>query len=305
MPESHFRVRVLGLNLRSRPETTPSTRLAVLPQGHRVERLSEAPDPDWWQVATTLGGTTVEGFVAHRFLDPASDPAPDPADPVVADVPAVHLAEAPGTTRARAGGRAFPLGEAGWPDRPAGSAAQKAAALTAIVEWLAVDDPQHLRYQRQGSTTFCNIYAHDYCYLAGAYLPRVWWNGPALQRLAVGETPVVKYGTTVRELNANSLFDWLTAFGPSFGWQRIFDPAELQRAANEGAVCIACAQRVQLDQSGHIVAVVPETDDHRALGNAQVTTPLQSQAGWINFRYGTPRGWVDPNFRDRGFWRIA
>lgn len=183
-----------------------------------------------------------------------------------------------------------------------GNAADRAAGLAAIVEWLAVDDPQHLRYQRQGSTTFCNIYAHDYCYLAGAYLPRVWWSGPALLRLAQGETLESRYGTTVSELNANSLFDWLGTFGPSFGWRRVFEPAEIQHAANQGRVCLLCAQRTQLNRSGHISAVVPETEEQRALGIAQVSTPLQSQAGWTNFRYGTARWWLDPKFRDSGFW---
>lgn len=303
MPDTRFRVHVLGLNLRSRPEVTPSTRLAVLPQGHEVEKLSVASDPEWWQVATTLGGTAVQGFVAHRFLEPAPEPEPGP---VALAVPAVHLGEdRPDVTRAQSGGRAFPLGEAGRPARAAGSPAEKAAALGAIVDWLAVDNPQHLRYQRHGSTTFCNIYAYDYCYLAGAYLPRVWWTGTALQRLAAGEVPAVKYGSTVSELNANSLFDWLKAFGPTFGWRRVFDPDEIQKAANDGVVCIICGQRVQLERSGHIVAVVPETGDHRALGGSQVTTPLQSQAGWNNFRYGTPRWWLDSKFRDSGFWLVG
>lgn len=303
MPGTRFRVHVLGLNLRSRPEVAPSTRKAVLPQGHEVEKLSVASDPEWWEVATTLGGTPVGGFVVHRCLEPVPEPEPEP---VALEVPPVHLGEdRPDVTRARQAGRAFPLGEAGRPARPGGGTAERVAALGAIVEWLAVDNPQHLRYQRQGSTTFCNIYAYDYCYLAGAYLPRVWWTGPALQRLAAGEVPAVKYGSTVSELNANSLFDWLNAFGPTFGWRRVFDPGELQGAANEGAVCIICAQRTQLERSGHIVGVVPETPEHRALGGGQVTTPLQSQAGWSNFRYGTARWWVDSKFRDSGFWLVG
>lgn len=208
-------------------------------------------------------------------------------------------------TRQHDGGRAFPLGEPGRPVRTGASAEEKAASLGAVIEWLGVDDPTHRRYPRQGSTTFCNIYAYDYCHLAGAYLPRVWWTGPALVRLGAGQAVEPLYGKTVEELNANRLLDWLIGFGPSFGWQRVFDAAELQAAANVGEVCVICAQRVQSGSPGHISAVVPETTTHRAARTSQSTTPLQSQAGWNNFRYGTPRWWKDPKFREFGFFRHA
>lgn len=85
---SRFRVRVLSLNLRSRPEVVPSTRLAVLSEGQVVERLAEADEPDWWRIAARVDGSRVEGFVAHRFLEPASEPVPTPS---TLEVPAVHL----------------------------------------------------------------------------------------------------------------------------------------------------------------------------------------------------------------------
>lgn len=49
-----FRVTAAQLNFRSAPEVRPGTRLAVLPQGQRVEKLADTPLPDWWRVATTL-----------------------------------------------------------------------------------------------------------------------------------------------------------------------------------------------------------------------------------------------------------
>lgn len=302
MPEPRFRVTATALNLRSAPVIEPSTRLAVLPHGHQVARLAvAADDPDWWRVATHLGGTPVEGFVAHRFLAPVDDFEPPPP---VAGLPPAHLRQdRPDITRRRDGGRAYPLGEAGRPRRRGATAAERAAELTAIVDWLGVDDPAHRRYPRQGSTTFCNIYAYDYCYLAGVYLPRVWWTGPALNRLGAGETVMPLYGDTVRELTANELFDWLLGFGPAFGWRRLFDETALQESANAGEVCVICAQRVRREQSGHITAVVPEVAGREALRRgATVTTPLQSQAGWNTIRYGTPHWWSAEKFREAGFW---
>ena len=70
------------------------------------------------------------------------------------------------------------------------------------------------------------------------------------------------YGTTVSELNANSLYNWLEEFGSDFGWRRTLDVTELQNAANAGQVALICGQRTELNQPGHICLVVPETAEH-------------------------------------------
>ena len=80
------------------------------------------------------------------------------------------------------------------------------AELGAILEWLAPDDVRHTRYQPRDHATFCNVYAHDYCHLAGVYLPRVWWTAGAIERLAGGERVAPRYAQTVDELRANDLF---------------------------------------------------------------------------------------------------
>lgn len=306
MAGTSFVVDRLGLNLRSQPRQTSTNILAVLPQGHQVEKLAEAVDPFWWQVRTTVGGTEVEGFVAGAMLAPAGGaaaPAPLPA----IQIPPAHLAEdRPSVKRATTGGWAYPLGEPGRPPRASGNPASRAAALIAIVDWLDVESGIHLRYRRSGTVTYCNVYAADYCYLAGAYLPRVWWNGAALLRLGAGEDVQASYGATVEELTANRLFDWLRHFGPTFGWTRVFDLDQVQAAANSGEICIACAQRAELSRPGHITAVVPEAAANTAARTAdRVTAPLQSEAGWGNHRYASRRWWVDPKFREVGFWRNA
>lgn len=61
--------------------------------------------------------------------------------------------------------------------------------------------------------------------------------------------------------------------------------------------------------SGHIVVVVPETAGNRAQRNGEggVIAPLQSQAGAVNFRYGTGKiiGGKLNGFADSAFWLHA
>lgn len=300
---SPFEVAALGLNLRSAPKVASGNIRAVLPQGQRVERVAVATE-DWWQVRLVLRGVLVEGFVASRYLEPTPADAAPEQPMLTPGIPAAHLEkDRPEVTRDSSSGRAYPLGEAGRPPRPAGEPTTRAGALTSIVEWLDVANPDHRRWAREGNATFCNVYAHDYCCLAGAYLPRVWWTGPALAQLTRGGLLVPRYGATVRELNANGLFDWLVEFGGAFGWSRTFDLDALQDQANRGAVALVSAQRRQLDQPGHIVAVVPETEATPALRvDGRVVAPLQSQAGRENHRYSTLRWWTAAKFREVGFW---
>jgi hypothetical protein len=68
---------------------------------------------------------------------------------------------------------------------------------------------------------------------------------------------------------------------------------------------IIVARRKIDGKSGHIVAVVPETDRERAKKNREglVTAALQSQAGSVNFRYGRGRAerWAGEQFADSAF----
>ncbi|MEO8097304.1 MAG: hypothetical protein ABI811_06340 [Acidobacteriota bacterium] len=170
--------------------------------------------------------------------------------PIPKSIPAVHLTEnRDSATRQSQTTRAFPLGE---PNRPS-----RATGLDAIVRYLDVEHSP--RYQRTPASTFCNIYACDYCYLAGAYLPRVWWTSTALASFAQGRDVAVKYGVTVAELSANALYDWLRDFGPTFGWTQTTSLDVLQSAANAGQVAVICVQAAVLSRPGHITAVIPES----------------------------------------------
>ena len=223
-------------------------------------------------------------------------------------LPEAHLQrERADVTRARDGGRAYPLGEVDRPARTARDAPGRAAALGQIVDYLGAAHPAHLRYQARTGMTFCNIYAADYAFLANTYLPRVWWTDTALRRLTLGATLEAVYGQTVRELNANAVHDWLDEHGVAFGWVREIDLTLLQTAANAGEVCVIVAQRRDLNRSGHISVVVPEQGADRARRSAdgEVLRPLESQAGTRNFarEVSASAWWVGKRFQAFAFWR--
>ena len=71
------------------------------------------------------------------------------------------------------------------------------------------------------------------------------------------------YEKTIDEQRANDLFRWLRDFGPRFGWRQTGTPTKLQEAANLGGIGIIVARRKIDGKSGHIVAVVPETNDQK------------------------------------------
>jgi len=295
MSES-YEVTATALNLRSEPVVAPSSKLAMLPEGQVVLKLSAADDATWWLIETKLNSVTFRGYVKRQYLAAASSTSS--ANGAVGRAPEVHLTPKSAIRRDQSHGRAYPLNEAHQPRRTEISP----ESLIRIVDWLDVES--HARYLPVPGATYCNIYAYDYCYLAGSFLPRVWWTSGALQRLASGEEVLPLYENTVTELNANSLYNWFGEHGPAFGWRRVAEPSDLQSVANRGGVAVICGKRKDLNRSGHIVAVVPETPGHQAVAaDGVVRVPLQSQAGATNFRYGaSKRWWLDDKFSAFGFW---
>lgn len=301
-----MRVSASTLNLRFVPTPNGNTPIARLPHGTLVRVLGPSA-PGWVRVRVVLGGATFIGHVNEHFLEgvvvgPVAPPAPEgpPA------IPAVHWRENnPFAARNLRGGMASPIGE---PDRPGRNVnadpAQRALQLTVIGDWLQVE--RSARYARRDGKTFCNVYAADHCYLAGVYLPRVWWSGAAIARLAAGEPVQAALDDTVREMRADDLFRWLIDFGATFGWQRVADATALQAAANGGGVGIICADRESQGLPGHITVVVPENAGHAAQRDAagNVDQPLQSQAGGVNKRYGSAgtNWWLGAEFVDHVFY---
>lgn len=292
-----YEVNATLLNLRRSPTINPANIIGKLGQGELVQVVGMAAD-GWAQVQNGH----LAGFAASRYLSPV--PTPAPAAPNQFAPPPVDFPPSPRATLNSTEQRHCPLGLQLHPRVVGQSVAARCTALHAIVGTL---DVQHsARYQPAG-TTYCNIYAHDFCRLAGVYLPRVWWTEKALLDLSRGVNPGVVYGKTVRELNANALFDWLTEWGATFNWKSCVDVNQLQAEANQGAVGIICAQRGD-SRSGHIVLVLPETPALVADRVGQVVVrPLQSQAGAKNKRYFCNQWWIDlaTQFRAHGFWACS
>jgi len=209
-------------------------------------------------------------------------------------------------TKRSANATAHSLNEPGQPGRTGTTPAELIGELGKIIDWLAVDKATHKRFQPRDGLTFCNIYAHDYCHLAGAYLPRVWWTQPAVRDLAQGKTVQPLIGTTIEEMRANDLFRWLRDFGLDFGWRQTGTLSKLQEAANQGAIGLIVAKRKQDGKSGHIVMVVAEGNGSLARRDAAggVLAPVQSQAGVTNFRAGTGKleWWKGDQFEESAFW---
>jgi hypothetical protein len=285
--------------------------IAHLPDGHAVRRVSGAPGDRFLEIETTLAGALIRGFAATKYLVksaapvvlepevPASVPPQDGVVEVSAPRKSGHV------TRRRDNATALSLNEHDQPGRMGTTPEDLRKELWAIVDYLGVDKPAHRRYQPRDKLTFCNIYAHDYCTLAGVYLPRVWWNDEAIERLARGEEVAPALGATINEQTANALYTWLGSFGLRFGWRRTGTLTKLQQEANLGAVGLIIAKR-KGDGSGHVAMVVPESEEFRAKRNAagEVTAPLQSQAGASNFRFGTSGAnwWNAEKFAESAFW---
>jgi hypothetical protein len=303
------------LRLRDAPRVSspPTANVkAELPDGLVVTSISGAEVNGFIEVETMLGDKLFRGFASAKFMvrvTPAQATAATNvvAPPVTPPLPQAHLTHAPGSvTKRTAIAGAHSLNEPDMPRRTGGDPATLRSELAAIIAYLGVDNVANKRYRPRDGLTFCNIYAHDYTDLAGCYLPRVWWNGPALIKIAAGQTVPALLGNTVDEVRANTLFRWFRDFGPSFGWRRAVTTTELQDHANLGGVCIIVARRKEEGKSGHIVAVVPETTTESAKRDATgaVVMPLQSQAGAVNFRYGRSdlKWWTDPKFAEFAFW---
>ncbi|WP_233238831.1 hypothetical protein [Bordetella sp. LUAb4] len=305
------------LRLRSEPRISDPPQanvLANLPDGHLVRAFSNTAKGGFLEIETSLSGAYFRGFSSKKYLvrdDEAQeiDVAVPASSPPSKGIVAVYMPRKPGTvTRRTDAANAHTLNESRQPGRTGSTAEELRRSLWAIVEWLAVDNPAHTRYQpvRSKGLTFCNIYAHDFCHLAGVYVPRVWWSPAALLKLAAGEQVEPLYGATIHELRANDLFRWLRDFGLQFGWRQTGTLDELQTEVNQGALGIIVARRKEDGRSGHIVMVVPESAEHSAKRGAdgKIIAPLQSQAGATNFQFGTGKvnWWNGEEFAESAFW---
>jgi len=319
-PSYEVDVRENPLRLRSEPkiDKNGANVIGKLPDGHIVKSVTNKPVNGFLEVETSLAGAHLRGFASAQFLKPAAAAEvpvviPAAAPPTSGLVEVINPRKAGTVTRRVDVASANSLNETGQPGRKGTTPAELCKELITIVDWLAVEKPGHVRYKPHNKpndrATFCNVYSHDYCYLAGVYLPRVWWTPGAIEKLAQGQQVAPKLENTIEEVRANGLFRWLRDFGPRFGWRQTGSLTTLQQEVNQGAIGIIVARNKNDGTSGHIVAVIPEFGDQTARRNAagEVIAPLQSQAGRNNFRYG--RGglnwWKGAQFAESAYWLHA
>jgi len=315
-PMYEVNVDATPLRLRREPvidKAKPSANvIAHLPDGHRVRWLKGKATDAFLEVETSLNGAHLRGFASSKFLVKVAAAGeiavvtPATTLPSVGVIAVSAPRKASTFTRRTENANALSLKEPDQPGRTGTTPQELREDLWRIIDYLAVDKASHARYRPRDGITFCNIYAHDYCALAGVYLPRVWWTQDAIERLAQGETVDARIGATISEQRANDLFRWLRAFGPRFGWRQTGTLSKLQAEANLGAVALVIARRKLEGKSGHVALVVPEKNQFQARRNTagDVIAPLQSQAGARNFRFepGTTNWWNGEQFAESAFW---
>jgi len=155
------------------------------------------------------------------------------------------------------------------------------------------------RYQPTETLSYCNVYAHDFAYCLGAYIPRVWWDEESISKILSGEVIDIKYANTVFELNCNSLSNWFNNYGIYFNWVKVIDPYETSKIISSGSFGVVIAKRKDLSKSGHISVIIPHTG---TTGSEKEKIIFQSQAGVVNKRRFTDIWWVDEKFSTVDFW---
>ena len=176
--------------------------------------------------------------------------------------------------------------------------------LIDIINYLDVENSRRYKPNRKQGSTYCNIYAHDYCFLSGVYLPRVWWNEKEVDNMINDPhymNSIAIYRKTCHEMSANALYEWLINFGKFFGWKESSDN-KIQKYANQGKICVISGfnNATHLNKSktkhfpGHITIVVPDINNERRIIDS-TEVPLQSQAGYYNHKYFAYEWWKVQN----------
>ncbi|MEP4980287.1 hypothetical protein [Ascidiaceihabitans sp.] len=305
----HVETMTTSLRLRMSPKISqPLTKnvVAELPCGWPVRSFGESAVDGFEHIEVEMGGTVFHGYAASQYLKDGKTPVVVPKVAGGAMSP-VEMPRKAGTVTTRMqNANAHSLNEAKMPGRTGSTPDTLRDDLAGIVNYLNPAQDTHVRYQPRAGLTFCNIYAHDFCALAGAYLPRVWWTADALAAMQAGHSVAPRYGNTIREMRANDLFRWLVSYGQDFGWRRVSTPTDVQHSANLGAVALIIARRKDDGRSGHVSMVVPEGAGGlaRRLSDGSVSAPLQSQAGSTNFNYSAGRTdwWKATKFADSALW---
>ena len=149
----------------------------------------------------------------------------------------IHLHSKVPVTRSQATQlqRQYALNEA---EMPKGDGTQM--ALRKILHYLQEGD----RY-RKPADNMTGLFLYDVAYLAGAYVPRVWYSDANLSE------------EKLRELDTNDLFDWFTDYSREFGWKPVADFVTAQEYASVGNLVVIIAQARNRYKNGVATIIVP------------------------------------------------
>lgn len=291
-----YRVATSSLNLRDFPSANDNSKiLTKIPFRHTV-KLIEKTTSDWWKVK--LLNTDKEGFVFSQDIEHVDETTDEIAD---IEVPNFE----PGSKGSLDNKLETykPLGDPAIPFRDLTSVASKLSSIRNIIDTLNVS--KSFRYEKDDSDTYCNIYTFDYCFFAKVYIPRLRWTDKAIEALENGNEVPLVFGETVRPFYSNYIYDWFLQSANAFGWERVSDVDALQKKVNaNGGIGVICAKRFILNKSGHVVVVVPETENEKAFRlDGKVIYPLQSQAGMDNYNYFSEirKDWWDSKDPEKGY----
>ncbi len=289
------------LNIRSTPKIIRSNIIIALPKYQEVKVVSLVGN-SWSEIATNYRGNFIKGYCKSNYLSPFDSSL---VPQTHSDFSNLVLHRTENNTASTIHSRehwTFPIGAPNRPVRNTSTSEDKKTSILEIIDYLDVENSE--RY-RPSTYTYCNIYAHDFAYLCGTYLPRVWWTEQALVELAMGKEVKLRYGVTYREMNANSLYNWLEDWGHKFGWQQYIRPEAVQDAANEGKVCLCSARNKRSNRSGHISCIIPAHGTFKGINlddKVERFAPLMSQAGRKNKKVYNDRWWESSDFVHFGFW---
>jgi hypothetical protein len=124
-----------------------------------------------------------------------------------------------------------------------------------------------------------------------------YWTDAALLRLEAGEAVVKEYGSTVRELGATGLFDWLAQYGKVYGWQTHATEADLRNYMNLHHVPGLVICRTKGAGASHVSVALPDEVERAAISRGarlveNVGAMLTTEAGGRNRTLTRRRWWA-------------
>lgn len=123
---------------------------------------------------------------------------------------------------------------------------RSAQTYRSVIDQFNVEGNERYRTNKNGTNdTYCNIFTWDVTRAMGAEIPHF---------VTSGGVPVEAAGAGAKELDANSVNDWLNTQGAQYGWRKA-TPEEAQAYANQGMPAVTSWKNPS--GHGHLQVVSP------------------------------------------------